>query len=190
MGSAVADGQRVCAVTAVKDVLLWRVFLRRVWVFFDGSAGVQGRSGCIARPCGLPVVAALAGAGPELARSIRWIDKRRAQTAGPLNPRPGPQQRRAQAPGAPLHPGRTSQQRLFATKSGSFHGQDHNTTIMLCSGCRCAPAPRRNHAAAHVQARPGLPLLVAVIMRMKVAADGTFKWLLMAHCDLLMPACR
>ena len=56
-------------------------------------------------PAGLPGAVMLPGAGPELARSIRWIDKRRAQTAGPLNPRSACRHRRVQAQPPTPHPG-------------------------------------------------------------------------------------
>ena len=70
-------------------------FLSRSW-WVRGRPGVHHTA-----PAGLPAAVRLPGAGPELARSIRWIDKRRAQTAGPLNPRAACRRRRVQA-----HPAR------------------------------------------------------------------------------------
>ena len=70
-------------------------FLSRSW-WVRGGPGVHHTA-----PAGLPAAVRLPGAGPELARSIRWIDKHRAQTAGPLNPRSACRRRRVQA-----HPAR------------------------------------------------------------------------------------
>ena len=89
---------------------------RERWFFCGGASGVAGFEPGLCRgagsvavhhtaPSGLPGAGRPPGAGPELARSIRWIDKRRAQTAGPLNPRSACRHRRVQAQPPTPHPG-------------------------------------------------------------------------------------